>query len=60
MIDRVLSKSYIAVLDEEEKAKLITRVQQIVQKGEDKIWIDEKAGVFQYPYQTHLVSIISV
>lgn len=56
MINRVHSKSYIAILDDDEKARLTSRVQEVVQKGEDKIWIDEKAGVFQYPYQTHLVS----
>lgn len=55
VIDRVLSKSYIAVLSDESKAKIVARLREIVQKGEGKLWIDEIRGIFQYPYQTDLV-----
>jgi hypothetical protein len=55
VIDRVLSKSYIAVLSDENKANTVSRLREIVQRGEGKIWIDEVRGIFQYPYQTDLV-----
>ncbi|KIL69790.1 hypothetical protein M378DRAFT_68458, partial [Amanita muscaria Koide BX008] len=55
VIDRACSKSYIAVLDEQEKERVKRDVEEIVERGEDKVWIDEHAGVFEYPYKTWLV-----
>lgn len=57
-IERAASKSYIAVLDTEEKNKVLERVKAIVEKGEGKIWIDQSRGTFQYPYQTLVSAFI--
>ena len=54
-LDRALSKSYIAVLSEEEKAKAVEDVKEIVLQGEEMVWIDKEKGIFEYPYQTFVV-----
>ncbi|KAG6845321.1 hypothetical protein H0H87_010778 [Tephrocybe sp. NHM501043] len=54
-VDRALSKSYIAVLPSVEKALVQGDVRGIAEKGEDKVWIDEANGVFEYPYQVFVV-----
>ncbi len=53
--DRVCSKSYIAVLSEDDKGKVRNRIQKIVSKGDDLTWIDESNGVFEFPYTTTVV-----
>ena len=53
--DRVLSKSYIAVLPPNEKEVLKSKVVQILGSA-DKAWINEEEGVFEYPYVTTLVT----
>jgi len=53
--DRVFSKSYIAVLPEKEKAELEASISEILRKGDGMKWIDEKEGVFKYPYETQLI-----
>lgn len=55
VINRVLSKSYITMLSEEERAGLVKQLKEIVEKGEGKKWIKEDEGVFEYPYLTTLV-----
>ncbi|THU89516.1 S-adenosyl-L-methionine-dependent methyltransferase [Dendrothele bispora CBS 962.96] len=55
VLDRACSKSYIAVLPPDEKEKVVSDVRAVLQKGEDKEWIDESKGVFKYPYQTFVV-----
>ncbi|KAH8116974.1 S-adenosyl-L-methionine-dependent methyltransferase [Phellopilus nigrolimitatus] len=57
--DRVFSKSYIAVLPDEEKQKVRQDVKAIVEKGEDKVWINEEQGLFHFPYQTFVVVLPS-
>ncbi|KAF8334181.1 S-adenosyl-L-methionine-dependent methyltransferase [Cantharellus anzutake] len=57
VIDRVLSKSHIAVLADERKHEIRTRIQAILTRGNDKVWINEAGAVFEYPYTTHLVII---
>jgi hypothetical protein len=54
-VDRAASKSYIAVLPEDEKAEALSSVKMIVQKGEDKVWIDEAKDLFEYPYKCYVV-----
>lgn len=54
-VNRACSKSYIAVLEEDEKSKVVNDVQEIVTRGEDRVWIDKGAGIFEYPYTTWLV-----
>ncbi|KAK7446381.1 hypothetical protein VKT23_004233 [Stygiomarasmius scandens] len=56
VIDRACSKSYIALLPADEKEKVISDVRAVLQKGEDKEWIDKDKGIFKYPYQTFVVT----
>ncbi|KAL0570249.1 hypothetical protein V5O48_011711 [Marasmius crinis-equi] len=53
--ERACSKSYIAVLSDEERAKLVEDLQEILKEGRDREWIDEEKKIFKYPYQTFVV-----
>jgi len=53
--DRAFSKSYIAILPDDEKKKVKEDVQAIVERGDDKVWTDEAQGVFEYPHKTYVV-----
>ena len=53
--NRAHSKSYIAVLPPDEKAAVAANLKEIVERGDDKVWIDEYHGIFEYPYQTYVV-----
>jgi hypothetical protein len=53
--DRACSKSYIAIQKDDVKAKVVSDIREILDKGEDKVWIDEAQGIFEYPYKTILV-----
>ena len=55
VLDRVCSKSYIAVQTRETQAQVRAQVKEILERGEDKVWIDKEAGVFEYPYNTYIV-----
>ncbi|KDQ18474.1 hypothetical protein BOTBODRAFT_28848 [Botryobasidium botryosum FD-172 SS1] len=55
VVERVLSKSYVAALDEEVKEKMKGELQAILKSGEGIKWIDQEAGTFEYPYLTQLV-----
>jgi len=55
-MDRVLSKSYITALSEEEKEKLCAEIEAVLEEEENK-WIDESNGVFEYPYKTTVISM---
>ncbi len=46
VIDRVLSKSYITALSQEDKDNLVAEIKRIVQKGDGKVWIDQDKGIF--------------
>ncbi|KAJ6547588.1 S-adenosyl-L-methionine-dependent methyltransferase [Mycena capillaripes] len=52
VLDRACSKSYMAILPAEETAKVREDLTAIVKKGEDKVWINESEGIFEYPYKT--------
>ena len=54
----MLSKSYIAVLSDEDRVKLMAVLREIVQRGVGKFWVDEAKGIFWYPYQTDLVIVV--
>jgi len=54
VVERVRSKSYIAVLPEGLKSKLTSDILQMLDE-EPKSWVDEQQGVFNYPYKTTLV-----
>ncbi|KAK1236523.1 hypothetical protein PQX77_000216 [Marasmius sp. AFHP31] len=53
--ERACSKSYIAVLKDEERAKVLEDLDKILEEGRDREWIDEEQKIFHYPYQTFLV-----
>jgi hypothetical protein len=55
VIDRALSKSYITVLSEDEKAFVTADLKKIVDKGDDKVWTDKSQGIFEYPYKTYVI-----
>ncbi|KAG7092504.1 hypothetical protein E1B28_008855 [Marasmius oreades] len=55
VLDRACSKSYIAVLSEEEKAKLIQDLRNILEEGRGKKWMDKDKMLFEYPYSTLVV-----
>lgn len=53
--DRAFSKSYMAILSGEDKASAKSDIEKLVDRGDDRIWIDEKEGLFEYPYKTYVV-----
>jgi len=55
VVDRACSKSYMAILPDDEKVKVREDLAAIVKKGDDKVWINESEGVFEYPYSTDVV-----
>jgi len=54
-VNRVFTKSYVAVLPDEEKAKLRNEIFAIVERGEGRRWVDEKNGMFEYPHKNLVV-----
>ena len=55
--ERALSKSPLAVQNDEVKKKAEETVKEIVEKGDGLKWIDQEKGVFEYPYKTQVVVI---
>lgn len=53
--DRVCSKSYIAVQTKEEQQAIRKSVDEILERGDDKVWVDQEKGLFEYPYNTFVV-----
>ena len=56
VIARALSKSYISALPEGERKKVVDSLRNILET-EQKTWINEEGGVFEYPYETTVVTI---
>lgn len=54
-VERACSKSYIAVLSDDQKSKVVDDVKAILEEGEGKVWTDENQGVFEYPYKCCVV-----
>lgn len=52
VIDRVASKSYVAILPDEQKEEVKKDVGKIVDRGDGLVWVDKDQGVFEYPYYT--------
>ncbi|KAF8580883.1 S-adenosyl-L-methionine-dependent methyltransferase [Ramaria rubella] len=50
VVERAFSKSYIAIQSKESKTHISNELTEIIKKGDDKIWIDEDQGLFEYPY----------
>ena len=56
MVDREMSKSYIAVLPQDQKATLRDAILKIVDDdGGEKVWINEPEGIFEYPYRADVL-----
>ncbi|GAA6053034.1 hypothetical protein JCM3770_002393 [Rhodotorula araucariae] len=53
-VQRVFSKSYITALSDAERSALEVQLRETLRRGDGRIWIDEKEGVFEYPYETDL------
>ncbi|KAK6515869.1 hypothetical protein TWF281_004460 [Arthrobotrys megalospora] len=53
---RILSKSYITALTEEERKNVEKEAREVMER-EKKQWDDEEKGIFQYPYATDLYVI---
>jgi hypothetical protein len=54
--DRVISKSYIAVLPSKEQEELRKNVDTVLDTHE-KVWIDQPSGIFEYPYRTTVIAM---
>ncbi len=54
-VDRASSKSYIAVLPQDEKAAVQDAIRKIVDDGAEKVWINKSEGIFEYPYKVDVV-----
>jgi len=57
VIDRAFTKSYMAIASEENRIQVRTQLTEIVKRGDDKVWINEGEGSFEYPYVTTLIII---
>lgn len=55
VVDRASSKSYVAILPDDQKAKVQQDIREVVDQGHDKVWVDEAQGLFEYPYKTWVV-----
>ncbi|CAO1617157.1 unnamed protein product [Jaminaea pallidilutea] len=59
--ERVLSKSYISVLDSAKQQELLSSIDELLDptKSDDEAlqrrWIDREQGTFEYPYKTELL-----
>ncbi|KAF9647578.1 S-adenosyl-L-methionine-dependent methyltransferase [Thelephora ganbajun] len=56
VVTRSLSKSYISILPEDERDKVVDNLRNILET-EQKTWINNEEGVFEYPYETTVVII---
>ena len=55
VVNRACSKSYVAVLPEDEKNKVVQDIKGILAKGDGLVWSDKEKGEFEYPYKTYVV-----
>ncbi|KAJ7774559.1 S-adenosyl-L-methionine-dependent methyltransferase [Mycena maculata] len=55
VVDRACSKSYIAILPEDEKSKVRKDLAVMLENDLEKVWINESEGFFEYPYKTTVV-----
>lgn len=55
VIDRACSKSYVAVLPDDQKTQVVEDIKAILTKGDGLVWTDSEKGEFEYPYKTWVV-----
>lgn len=53
--ERCLSYSSILNLPEDRKEGVKKELKKIIEEGEGKVWINQKEGIFEYPYTTEVV-----
>ena len=56
VIDRANSKSFIQLLPDAEREQVRIDIGAIVDKGEGLVWRNKEEGVFDYPYETTVVT----
>jgi len=56
VVTRSLSKSYISALPEDERKSVADSLRNIL-GSEQKTWVNEEEGVFEYPYETTVVTV---
>jgi len=56
VVTRALSKSYISALPEDERTKVADSLRSVLET-EEKRWINTEEGVFEYPYETAVVTV---
>ncbi|KZT52479.1 S-adenosyl-L-methionine-dependent methyltransferase [Calocera cornea HHB12733] len=56
VVNRVFSKSYMTALQGREREEITRRIEEVVDRGEGRKWIDEKQGVFEWPYKTCIIT----
>ncbi|KAK6331376.1 hypothetical protein TWF730_004458 [Orbilia blumenaviensis] len=56
VVTRILSKSYITALTDEEKVEVERQIREVMER-ERKEWDDEGKGIFKFPYATDLYVI---
>lgn len=62
VVDRMLSKSYVSVLPDEQKERLVQDAHRILSAPDSETgreWIDQEAGVFVYPYGTGRLRLLT-
>ncbi|GBE81906.1 S-adenosyl-L-methionine-dependent methyltransferase [Sparassis crispa] len=55
VLDRAQSKSYIAILPPDDKAAVVRDINAVLDRADGLVWLDQKEGVFEYPYKTLVV-----
>ena len=56
VVARALSKSYICTLSEDERTKVADDLRSVLE-AEEKTWINKEEGVFEFPYESRVVTI---
>ena len=51
-VEFIMTFSFIAVLDEEERGKVAKRIREVMERGEGVDWVNKEKGVFTSPSKT--------
>lgn len=55
VVERVFTKSYIAIQPDSEKTKIREEITEAANRGEGRKWIDEAKGTWEYPHKNLVV-----
>ncbi|EJU05499.1 S-adenosyl-L-methionine-dependent methyltransferase [Dacryopinax primogenitus] len=56
VVNRVFSKSYMTGVQGHEREEVTKKLEEIVDRGEGKQWVDKEKGVFNWPYRTYVIT----